>query len=485
MNSRFRLAIALAALLNLAQPRAAFAQSILPPSAPASYSRFAEWKAACDQLPFNRALKGVLPPRRRLPLPTFDQFTAPIDAAMAQAREGPLAKPEHWLNSAKPSPEFFDLKSAYFLTPKVPFQPFAQKLVVPPEAQVLFHGDLHGDIHSLNAWLAWLNEHGYLRDFRLAKPNTWLVMLGDYTDRGLYGAEVLYTVLRLKLENPDRVILVRGNHEDANLAARYGFLAELTAKYGRNIDLVRVLRLYDFFPVVLYLGSGNTFIQCNHGGLEPGFDPGGLLDSADTIQFELIRELKQAEFVRRHQESLSLADPVRAVVQSTLKDFVPLTPTTPSVLGFMWNDFSFVRNQPEFAVDPDRAYIYGENLTRFVLEQAGTSKRPVHAIFRAHQHSGTLNPMMRRLKASRGVFRHWQTTDSQDQLHADPASLAQRLESNDERPIPPSSVWTFNVAPDSVYGEACDFGFDTFGILTTAANIQNWRLRIINLTVVK
>ena len=41
-----------------------------------------------------------------------------------------------------------------------------------------------------------------------------MVFLGDYTDRGSYGVEVMYVLMRLKVENPDQVWMARGNHED-------------------------------------------------------------------------------------------------------------------------------------------------------------------------------------------------------------------------------------------------------------------------------
>jgi len=40
-----------------------------------------------------------------------------------------------------------------------------------------------------------------------------LIFLGDYGDRGQYSAEVYYIVLRLKQQFPERVVLMRGNHE--------------------------------------------------------------------------------------------------------------------------------------------------------------------------------------------------------------------------------------------------------------------------------
>lgn len=453
-------------------------------STPSAYARFADWRAACERLPSNRSLKLRFPPRDLLPLRSFEEFRPVLEAFFQLCQTGELAEEGAWLGAQPTREEFFNTSAAYFLRPAIPFQPFAQRCLVPPGAEVLFHGDLHGDIHSLNTWLGWLNQAGYLRDFQIARPNVYLVFLGDYTDRGLYGVEVLYTILRLKLANPERVLLVRGNHEDVSLAARYGFLAEGQAKYGREFDARAVMRLYDFLPAVLYLGCGDTFIQCNHGGMEPGYDPGALLDAPDGVRYQFLGELKQAQFVKAHPAWVAaLPKPSWRIAQGVLKDFRPESPTEPAVLGFMWNDFSVVAGEPDLAIDPGRAFVYGPTVTRLLLEQASTPRRRVHAVFRAHQHANTLTPMMRRLKASRGVFRHWQETDALEWLAADPAALAARLETAEERPVPPGSVWTFNVSPDSVYGEGCDFDFDTFGILMTAAAVEDWRLRVVNLPV--
>ena len=49
----------------------------------------------------------------------------------------------------------------------------------------------------------------------------------------MYGVEVLYTMLRLKVANPDHVFIARGNHEDVSLVARYGFLQKAEASTAR------------------------------------------------------------------------------------------------------------------------------------------------------------------------------------------------------------------------------------------------------------
>lgn len=445
---------------------------------------YSEWRAACRRAPANRALGDRLPPRDLLPLARYADFAAALGPFLEACRTGELARPEAWLDGPPDARTFFNLESAYYLQRGVAFQPFAQRHTIPPGTRLFVHGDLHGDLHSLIAYLDLLNREGHLDGFRLSAPETRLLFLGDYTDRGRYGVEVMYTLMRLKLANPDRVLLVRGNHEDVSLIARYGFLAEATGKYGREFEIPRVARIYDFLPTVLYLACGTNVVQCNHGGLEPGFDPGRLLAAPEPVAYQLLGRLNQRRLLEAKPGWVArLPASNRRDLEGSLLDFVPESPTTPSVLGFMWNDFTVVAGEPQFAIDTGRAFVYGDEATRTVLDAASGHGYRIRAILRGHQHSGVLNPMMRRLIASWGVFRHWQASDSLNRLDAAPAALANSLETSPVRALPDGSVWTFNVSPDSVYGAGCGFHFDTAGELVCAERWEDWRLRVLNINV--
>ena len=452
---------------------------------------FADWKAACARLPSNRALRGRWPPKELLPLARFSEFDAVLTAFFAQCKTGAMAQAGNWAGPPPSTNTFFNTATAYFLpsatspaSPSIPFEPFAQKFSVSETDEIFFRADLHGDVRSLIADLTWLNEKGYLNGFGIAHTNFSMIFLGDYTDRGAYGLEVLYTLLRLKLANPDRVFLARGNHEEVGLQARYGFVDEGRAKYGGEFDVRKIERAYDFLPVVIYAGTGENFLQCNHGGMEPGFTPHALLEAPAPLSFQFIGTLNQRQFLTSHPEWLADADAAsRQLAARHYRDFRPEDPVSPTVLGFMWNDFSVPAGEPQFAIDPGRAFVYGARATQFLLRKAGTKTRHVQAVFRGHQQSPTLNPMMRRLVASRGVFRHWQAADAPALLRASVSELSKILEQAELRAIPPDSVWTFNVAPDSVYGAGCGYGFDAFGILKLAPNFADWRLQVVNVPV--
>ncbi|MHA1470767.1 MAG: metallophosphoesterase, partial [Candidatus Asgardarchaeia archaeon] len=70
--------------------------------------------------------------------------------------------------------------------------------------KICFIGDIHGDLMA-GARIAryiWKNEE--IDKF---------VFLGDYVDRGNYQLETLNLALLLKILDPDRIVLLRGNHE--------------------------------------------------------------------------------------------------------------------------------------------------------------------------------------------------------------------------------------------------------------------------------
>jgi hypothetical protein len=93
--------------------------------------------------------------------------------------------------------------------------------VLPPDPRVEYElivlGDLHGCYSCLKAalmqtdFLAKVQAHA---DNPAGTPDTRLVLLGDYVDRGRYSFDgILRTAMRLFVTVPDSVYVLRGNHE--------------------------------------------------------------------------------------------------------------------------------------------------------------------------------------------------------------------------------------------------------------------------------
>ena len=118
-------------------------------------------------------------------------------------------------------------------------------------------GDIHGQYHDL------------LEIFHIggSPPDTNYLFLGDYVDRGYYLVETISVLIVLKLRYPDRVFLIRGNHESRTITTNYGFYTEVLNKYGGTADVWNAITdIFDYLPL------GATIDGCifaTHGGLSP------------------------------------------------------------------------------------------------------------------------------------------------------------------------------------------------------------------------
>jgi len=169
--------------------------------------------------------------------------------------------------------------------------PFVQRVLLPVGSSVAVFGDLHGAYHSLLRSLGSLIDQGFLDENLTVKSehssDFFMVFLGDYVDRGLYGLETLLTLMELRLASPNNVFLSRGNHEDLvlNDGPSGGFLYELRSKFPNEKRIEKVFDLYNSLPSAIFLGvfsndekktvseketNHHPVLLCCHGGIEVG-----------------------------------------------------------------------------------------------------------------------------------------------------------------------------------------------------------------------
>jgi protein phosphatase len=142
--------------------------------------------------------------------------------------------------------------------------PITGKLIeAPPVGEAFIVGDLHGDIASLTQFL---EDSNFLRKVR-SDEDVLLIFLGDYGDRGSHSPEVYYVVLKLKTLFPEKVVLMRGNHEGPNdlLASPHDLPIQLNRKFGeKGSEVYRKLReLFNYLYTGVLVKDRYIFL---HGG---------------------------------------------------------------------------------------------------------------------------------------------------------------------------------------------------------------------------
>lgn len=90
--------------------------------------------------------------------------------------------------------------------------------VQPVNCPVTVCGDVHGQFHDL------------MELFRIGGqcPDTNLLFMGDYVDRGYYSVETVTLLVALKVRYSDRITILRGNHESRQITQVY-----VTNKQGK------------------------------------------------------------------------------------------------------------------------------------------------------------------------------------------------------------------------------------------------------------
>eukprot|EP01122_Echinamoeba_exundans_P008298 TRINITY_DN2731_c0_g2_i3.p1 TRINITY_DN2731_c0_g2~~TRINITY_DN2731_c0_g2_i3.p1 ORF type:complete len:358 (+),score=51.67 TRINITY_DN2731_c0_g2_i3:98-1171(+) len=135
-------------------------------------------------------------------------------------------------------------------------EPNVLQNIKPP---VYIVGDVHGQFYDVASFFDMCTPPWY--------GGQWL-FLGDYVDRGFFSCEVIFMLFAMKIAFPDKVWLLRGNHECRLLTGHFSFKKECVAKYSLEM-WEEFMLAFDCLPLAAVVENMEGRYLCVHAGLSP------------------------------------------------------------------------------------------------------------------------------------------------------------------------------------------------------------------------
>jgi serine/threonine-protein phosphatase 4 catalytic subunit len=193
-------------------------------------------------------------PTKSIDGPHFDEITSPtvedaelnhaLDEQIERLKAGQLLGEEEVLTLCTQARDLF-IKDGNILRLSTP---------------ITVCGDIHGQFHDL---LELFQVGGW-------PPSTSYLFLGDFVDRGYNSVETFLLLLGLKVRYPERMALIRGNHESRQITQIYGFYDECTRKYENGANVWRYCcDVFDYLSLGALIDGD---VLAVHGGLSPSIN---------------------------------------------------------------------------------------------------------------------------------------------------------------------------------------------------------------------
>lgn len=212
-----------------------------------------------------------------------------------------------------------------------------EKIDLGKDSKLFLKADLHGDFYSLIKYIKTLQKQGILdQNYKISKEyksKVVIAFLGDYLDRGKYSFEVLDFLMKLKINNPEEFVLLRGNHEDTRTSIFYIHPQERHF-YNTPTLIQKLEAFYTTLPLCVFIGAKDESNQyqytcLTHGALDPDIDVNEVLDC----------RAKRAEMFIKKDKKATLSKRILKLLPNHLvgKNLTEITPSIKALNDFILN----------------------------------------------------------------------------------------------------------------------------------------------------
>lgn len=229
--------------------------------------------------------------------------------------------------------------------------------IQPVSSPVTVCGDIHGQLWDL------------LELFRTAgdASETNYVFMGDFVDRGYYSLETLSLLLVLKAKYPQRVTLLRGNHESRQVTQVYGFYGALLPPLPLRAEPSRSPLLPHTDECQQKYGNANVWKACcsvfdclNLAAVRMPF-PSLATAVPHTLTHELLCKIIDGSILCVHG---GLSPEIRTLDQIRVIARAQEIPHEGAFCDLMWSDPEYVEG---WSVSPRGAgWLFGERIAKDV-----------------------------------------------------------------------------------------------------------------------
>lgn len=245
-------------------------------------------------------------------------------------------------------------------------------------------GDLHGNATALISVLRHFKELHLLDDQYKCVPGFYMVFLGDYIDRGVNDILLLTLLLLLRIENPDSVILLRGNHETLDPGIHAPFCeAESTLFLAKNPDLC--LRCFDSFPLALLMASQDVYqkgeavfqhqyVHFSHGLLSLSMDFSSMLQGQNGLVPVSVEGVFPPSWLTQEKRRVHAVQSLFTLFHSQSSALTPL--------NYIWGDIDSSSHPSSRGI----GYAFSPEAIDLVRKASETNRVKVAFFIRGHQH---------------------------------------------------------------------------------------------------